>query len=478
VTPTFKQRLGLVPVQLSPADHELLVAARAATAIYIGGATILLLAVVASQHLAHAPRVVIPGVLGACLLGMTTLLRYEHTSMAVRQVFAAVSSVLLGVVIVALPLGATYAPIYIILALYTGFFYSRRQAICQTTWALITLVVALFLSYTPPLALERTIVVGGVLVGCAAAVIVFRARLDRLVAAARADRGQLDAFFQNAHDGFGVLDRDLRHERVNHALAEIMGHERNEIEGRTLGELAPMNGAVLEPLARSVFESGKAVIGIEIENSDGKCHLVSYYPVPVPGGIVVGVGTAVTDITHLKTVERSLEETNRKLTVLASTDELTQLPNRRVFGEQLDLALARARRGGLAVAVLCLDLDGFKQVNDSLGHAYGDRTLVEVANLLRDGARATDVVARVGGDEFLILLADLEVQEAPELAGTVVARIRQLLADPLPVDAVEVRIDVSIGVAIYPTDSREAEGLLAAADAAMYVGKRALTRVA
>ena len=164
------------------------------------------------------------------LLGATTLLRYEHTSMAARQVFAATSSVLLGVVIVALPLGATYAPIYIILALYTGFFYSRRQAICQTTWALITLVVALFLSYTPPLALERTILFGGVLVGCAAAVIVFRASSRPSGRHGSDRRGQLDAFFQNAHDGFGVLDRDLRHQRVNQALAEIMGHERHEIE--------------------------------------------------------------------------------------------------------------------------------------------------------------------------------------------------------------------------------------------------------
>jgi diguanylate cyclase (GGDEF)-like protein len=128
--------------------------------------------------------------------------------------------------------------------------------------------------------------------------------------------------------------------------------------------------------------------------------------------------------------------------------------------------------------VLCLDLDGFKQVNDTLGHAYGDRTLVEVAKLLRAGARDTDVVARVGGDEFLILLADLDVQEAPALAETVTRRVRELLADPLPVDAVEVRIDVCVGAAVYPTDSREAEGLLAAADAAMYVAKHALTRVA
>ena len=304
-----------------------------------------------------------------------------------------------------------------------------------------------------------------------------RDRLRRTAARATSHRNTLDAFFQHAPAGFGVLDRDLRHERVNQALAEIMGHERHEIEGHTLHDLAPMNAHILEPLARSVIESGEPVIGIEIENSDGRCHLVSYYPVPGQRGIV-GVCTAVTDVTHLKTVERSLEETNRKLTVLATTDELTQLPNRRMFGEQLDLALARARRGGLAVALLCLDLDRFKEVNDSLGHAYGDRLLAEVAKRLRAGARETDVVARVGGDEFLILLADLDVQEAPGLAQTVIERIRDLLAEPIPIDAVELRADACIGLAVYPLDSRDADGLLAAADAAMYLGKHALTRVA
>jgi diguanylate cyclase (GGDEF)-like protein/PAS domain S-box-containing protein len=477
VTPTIKQRLGLAPVQLPPPDRERLIAARAATAIYVGVATIALLAVLAGQDVAAAPTVVLPAVLGALLLGATILLRYERTSMAVRQALAVVSTALLGTMIVALPVGAPYATLYTIFALYAGFFYSRKQAICQTAWALLTLFVALFLSYSPNDALERSILYGGVLVGCAAAVIVLRARLDRLVAAAGADRAGLDAFFQHAPAGFGLLDRGLRHHRVNQALAEIMGHEQHEIEGRTLRELAPINADVLEPLARSVIESGEPVLGIEVENPEGQCHLVSYYPVPGPHGIV-GVGTAVMDITHQKAVERRLEESNRKLTVLATTDELTQLPNRRMFGEQLDLALARARRGGLAVAVLCLDIDHLKEVNDSLGHAYGDLMLVEFATLLRAGARETDVVARVGGDEFLILLADLDVQDAPELAQTVIDRIRHLFADPLPVGAVELRIDACIGVAMYPTDSREAGGLLAAADAAMYVGKRALSRVA
>ena len=137
----------------------------------------------------------------------------------------------------------------------------------------------------------------------------------------------------------------------------------------------------------------------------------------------------MTDVTHLKDVERRLEETNKRLTVLATTDDLTQLPNRRLLDEQLALALARARRGKLSVAVLSVDLDRFKDVNDSLGHAYGDRVLVEVAGCLRAGARETDVVARVGGDEFVVLLADLDVEEAPALVQTVVDRISERLCD-------------------------------------------------
>jgi diguanylate cyclase (GGDEF)-like protein/PAS domain S-box-containing protein len=370
-----------------------------------------------------------------------------------------------------------YAPLYLGIVIYVSFFFSRAQAISHLVLAVVLWAIAVGLVHTVEEAVQIWVLGAGTLAAVGAMTRSMRDRLLRTFERAQAHQAMLDAFFQHAPAGFGLLDRDLRHERVNQALAEIMGHERHEIEGRMLRELAPLNADVLVPLARSVLESGLPVKGIEVENAEGHCHLVSYYPVPGPRG-TIGVGTAVTDVTHLKTVERSLEETNRKLTVLATTDELTQLPNRRMFGEQLELALARARRGGLAVAILCLDLDRFKEVNDTLGHAYGDRMLVEVANRLRAGARDTDVVARVGGDEFLVMLADLDVQEAPELAATVIERIRGLLADPLPVDAVEIRVDASIGLALYPIDSREADGLLAAADAAMYAGKHALTRVA
>jgi diguanylate cyclase (GGDEF)-like protein/PAS domain S-box-containing protein len=466
--------VGIDSAELPPDVRRTLLAARAAAMGFLTLATLVFTAAAVGHDLRSA-AVVATG--ASVALALILVCCYERLGRHVNRLIALAGTLIIAELTFLQPSGERYAPLYLGIIIYVSFFFSRRQALAQFIVAVSLGAVAVGHVHSIADAAQIWILGAGTLAGAAAMTCSMRDRLLRAAERATTHRATLDAFFQNAHAGFGVLDCDLRHKRVNQALAEIMGHERHEIEGRTLRELAPMNGGILEPLARSVIESGEAVIGIEIENAEGKCHLVSYYPVPGPGGIV-GVGTAVTDITHLKAVERSLEETNRKLTVLASTDELTQLPNRRLFGEQLDLALARARRGGLAVAVLCLDLDGFKQVNDSLGHAYGDRTLVEVANLLRAGARATDVVARVGGDEFLILLADLDVQAAPELAGTVIERVRNLLADPLPVDAVEVRIDVCIGLAIYPTDSREADGLLAAADAAMYVAKHALTRVA
>jgi diguanylate cyclase (GGDEF)-like protein/PAS domain S-box-containing protein len=261
-------------------------------------------------------------------------------------------------------------------------------------------------------------------------------------------------------------------------LAELMGRPPAELLGRTVREVMPEHADRVEPMLRRVIEEGEPISGTELSILDGGRHfLVSYYPVSGADG-AAGVGVAVTDVTHLKKVETRLAETNQSLTVLATTDELTGLPNRRMLAEQLDLALARARRGGLGVAVLCLDLDRFKEINDSLGHAVGDDLLIEVAARLRAGARETDVVARYGGDEFVILLADLDVQDAPQLAATVIERLRTVLGAPYAIGPVELQAEASIGVALYPFDSRDAKGLLAAADAEMYAGKSVVSRVA
>ena len=174
----------------------------------------------------------------------------------------------------------------------------------------------------------------------------------------------LDAFFLNAPAGFAFLDEDLRHVRVNEPLAAMVDVPAERLVGMTIREFAPHHADALEPLLRAVLATGEPVTNLELASADGERHyLVSYYAIGGPAG-TPGIGETVVDVTHLKHVERRLEETNRSLTVLATTDELTELPNRRKFADELEHALVHARRYGRAVALLCLDLDRFKDVND------------------------------------------------------------------------------------------------------------------
>jgi diguanylate cyclase (GGDEF)-like protein/PAS domain S-box-containing protein len=176
------------------------------------------------------------------------------------------------------------------------------------------------------------------------------------------------------------------------------------------------------------------------------------------------------DITERKKAEE-------EVSFLAYHDKLTGLPNRVLFEEMLDLALARARRHQLGVGVLYLDLDNFKLVNDSLGHHAGDQLLRELAERLRGCTRETDLVARQGGDEFLLLLSDLEggAQGAvPELAiaESVAVRVREALLEPFDVSGTPFYTTGSIGISLYPRDGDDAETLMRNADAAMYQAKK------
>jgi diguanylate cyclase (GGDEF)-like protein/PAS domain S-box-containing protein len=158
-----------------------------------------------------------------------------------------------------------------------------------------------------------------------------------------------------------------------------------------------------------------------------------------------------------------------QLAYLAYHDGLTGLPNRMLVEQELDLALARARRGNGAAALMFVDLDDFKEVNDSLGHAAGDRLLAAVATRLRRVLRDSDVLARQGGDEFLVLLADLS-DDPVAAAERVGSKLLDALREPFVVAGTEVRTGASIGVSVYPADASDTEALMRHADVAMAPG--------
>ena len=210
-------------------------------------------------------------------------------------------------------------------------------------------------------------------------------------------------------------------------------------------------------------------------HEDGSIKWVMEQAFPINDGdgepwLIQGV---IFDITERKLAEE-------EIAFLAYHDKLTGLPNRALFEEMLESALARARRFDLGVGVLFLDLDNFKLVNDSLGHHAGDQLLIQLAQRLRVCTRETDLVARLSGDEFLLLLADLDrgagaLGSGPDagllIAESVAARVREALEQPFDLGGSEFFVSASIGISLYPQDASDAETLLRNADAAMYRSK-------
>lgn len=217
-------------------------------------------------------------------------------------------------------------------------------------------------------------------------------------------------------------------------------------------------------------------LGVRAAARDGVWHgetaLVSADGQEIPvSEVILAHRSADGRIEFFSTVARDISERKRyerQIVYLAERDPLTDLFNRRRFQEELRRELARARRYGTRGALLFLDLDDFKEVNDSLGHAAGDRLLRNVAGLLRRRLRQTDTLARLGGDEFAILLPHTDGPRAQVVARQILEAVSQ---HTFRVDRHPVRITLSIGVALYPDHGTTAERLLASADLAMYQAK-------
>jgi diguanylate cyclase (GGDEF)-like protein len=171
----------------------------------------------------------------------------------------------------------------------------------------------------------------------------------------------------------------------------------------------------------------------------------------------------------LRSEVRQRQDLSRRLEHEATHDALTSLPNRRSFMHELERSVARARRSGGMLAILFIDLDGFKQINDALGHPTGDVLLRQVAHRFEQSLRKSDLVARIGGDEFAVLADATSFDALVQLADRLIAIVSAPLLDAHP----EHRISASIGLAVFPTDAADGTALLSEADAAMYRAKRA-----
>ncbi|HJY76726.1 MAG TPA: EAL domain-containing protein [Burkholderiales bacterium] len=205
--------------------------------------------------------------------------------------------------------------------------------------------------------------------------------------------------------------------------------------------------------------------------------------VPVPGDpevrgalcAVARAGFAAEELNFLDAVAAVLSAglkrlaSEERLAYLAQFDSLTGLPNRGLLADRFAQMIEQARRRGLILSALFVDLDDFKSVNDTLGHAAGDELLKEAARRLSDAVRQGDTVARISGDEFALVLADLSRQED---AALVAQKIVECLAAPFQIGGHEVLVTASVGIASYPADGHDAESLLGAADAAMYRAKQ------
>ena len=261
---------------------------------------------------------------------------------------------------------------------------------------------------------------------------------------------------------------------VNHAFEQMTGYAAAEVIGRNCRLL---QGPETDP--EVVAEIGRAVVlGEEIRvvvrnyRRDGSPWWNELHLSPVLGPGSAAAPTHYLGFQHDVTDRVDAEQ---NLALLATRDSLTGLANRAALFDRLDLALERSREEHRALAVLFLDLDGFKAVNDTLGHSAGDSVLVQVAERVRAVLRTGDLLARNGGDEFVALLTGLDPLDAGRVALRAASDVAASLARPFAVGPAQARLGGSVGVALYPEHGDTSSALLASADAAMYGAKQAGT---
>jgi diguanylate cyclase (GGDEF)-like protein/PAS domain S-box-containing protein len=285
-------------------------------------------------------------------------------------------------------------------------------------------------------------------------------------ALANAER-RFRSIFENTVEGIYQTTAEGRFISANPALARIYGYESPE---ELMGSLAASGRSLyVDPERRADFERLMRETGAvtqfesQVHRRDGSVIWISENArvVRAPDGRVLHYEGTVEDITERKRYQAELE-------FQATHDALTGLPNRGLLEDRLRQALGYAHRNGSLVAVAFIDLDRFKVINDSLGHGSGDELLMRISRRIRGALREIDTVARQGGDEFVVVLAD---QSTVESVVAVVERIIAEVAQPVTIDGRELYVTCSVGIALYPNDGEDTTTLLRNADAAMFSAK-------
>ena len=258
---------------------------------------------------------------------------------------------------------------------------------------------------------------------------------------------------------------------ANNAYRDWFGKNREQIVGLTLEELVgPPLYAMNLPYIQAAYAGQKQVFEREISAPDGRLrHCLATYTPDIVDGVVKGIFVHAADVTVLKVLEHELQSAKAKAELLATHDFLTGLPNRVLWQDRMTQALALAKRQNNMLALLGVDIDDFKKVNDTYGHSGGDRLLVAIASRMRAALRDVDTVARLGGDEFTILIPEIDSDSQAEVvAERLLAAIRQ----PFRLGSETITPACSLGIALYPGDGTNPEALMLNSDRALYAAKK------
>ncbi len=256
---------------------------------------------------------------------------------------------------------------------------------------------------------------------------------------------------------------------ANNAYQDWFGKTREQIVGITLSELLGPLYLKNLPYIQAAYAGQKQIFERDIATPDGRLrHSLATYTPHVVGGKVAGIFVHVADVTLLKRLEHDLKAAKAKAEVLATHDFLTGLPNRALLQARIAQALADPQRQHNMLAVLSVDLDDFKKINDTCGHSDGDRMLVETASRMKGALREVDTIARFGGDEFIALIPEIDSELQVEV---VAARLLAAVGRPLDLGTKTIVPSCSIGIALYPAHGTTPEQLLLNSDRALYAAK-------